>query len=323
MDGFHLEGAFHLVHGEGTARRQGLLPSPTEVLYLGREEEGKLGQLVRHQKLVNEILPLLELRQVHLGHARDAVMVDRLDDQLGILQQVGRDRIAVQAKERTDDGLGDGSLDEGLPVDVDAGVELVVLAKMVEGGQRAEVTVAQDYASTTGAIAERNPQDTVLVRSVLGSLQPDCGLRAVLVVFVDYPELVARRTHFLEHPQVALRDECPTALPVADELDDVDATLVQFGEIELPLGSQHGGILVLEDPLPGRRQTVQVDRGVDGLEVSAVEVEGVDLEGLDQERVDVLDGELELHRLVRLEELLVVGGEIEVYPVLEGVYSSR
>ena len=323
VDGFHLEGAFHLVHGEGTARRQGLLPSPTEVLYLGREEEGKLGQLVRHQKLVNEILPLLELRQVHLGHARDAVMVDRLNDQLGILQQVGRDRIAVQAKERADDGLGGGSLDEGLPVDVDAGVELVVLAEMVEGGQRAEVAVAQNYASTTGAIAERNPQDTVLVRSVLGSLKPDGGLRAVLVVFVDDPELVARRTHFLEHPQVALRNEGPTALPVPDELDDVDATLVQFGEIELPLGAQHGGILVLEDPLPGRGQTVQVDRGVDGLEVSAVEVEGIDLESLHQERVDVLDGELELHRFVRLEELLVVCGEIEIYPVLEGVDRNR
>ena len=188
---------------------------------------------------------------------------------------------------------------------------------MVEGGQCTEVTVAQDYAPTTGTVAERNPQNTVLVRSVLGSLQPDCGLRAILVVFVDDPELVARRTHFLENPQVALRDECTTALPVADELDDVDATLVKFGEIELPLGSPHGGILVLEDSLPGRRQTVQVDRGVAGLEVSAVEVEGVDLESLDQKRVDVLDGELELHRLVRLEELLVFGGKIEVDPILE------
>ena len=194
---------------------------------------------------MNEILPLLELRQIHLGHARDAVMVNRLDDQLGILQQVGRDRIAVQAKERTDDGLGGGSLDEGLPVDVDAGVEFVVLAEMVEGGQGAEVTVAKDYASTTGAIAERNPQDTVLVRGIFGAFQPDGGLRAVFVVFVDDPELVARRTHFLENPQVALRDEGPTALPVPDELDDVDATLVQFGEIELPLGRSMGASLYL------------------------------------------------------------------------------
>ena len=62
---------------------------------------------------------------------------------------------------------------------------------------------------------------------------------------------------------------------------------------------------------------------VSRFQVSAVEVEGIDLESLHQERVDVLDGELELHRFVRLEELLVVCGEIEIYPVLEGVDRNR
>ena len=219
-------------------------------------------------------------------------MVNRLHDEFCILQKFGRNRIAVQAKERADDDLGGGSLDEGLPVDVDAGVEFVVLPEMIKDCQGTEFTVAKDYASATGTVAERNPQYTVPVRGIFGAFQPDGGLCPIFVVFVDYPELVASRTHFLENPQVALRDEGTTALSVPDELDDVDATLVQFGEIELPLGSQHGGILVLDDSFPCRRQTVQIDRGVDGLEVSAVEVEGVDLESLHQERVDVLDGEL-------------------------------
>ncbi len=127
-------------------------------------------------------------------------MVNRLDDQLGILQQFGRNRIAVQAKEWANDGLGGGPLDEGLPVDVDADVEFVVLAEMVEGGQGTEVTVAKDYASATGTVAERNPQDAVLVRGIFGAFQPDSGLRPIFVVFVDYPELVAGRTHFLENP---------------------------------------------------------------------------------------------------------------------------
>ncbi len=37
VDGFHLEGAFHLVHGEGTIARQAFLCGAAKVLHFARE----------------------------------------------------------------------------------------------------------------------------------------------------------------------------------------------------------------------------------------------------------------------------------------------
>ena len=161
------------------------------------------------------------------------------------------------------------------------GVELVALCEVIELGEGAERAVPEDEVSFSGPVGERDADDTLLVGGIFGSLQPDTCLGPLLVLLVGDPEFVSCRADLLEYSKVSLGHEGPAAFAVSDELDDVDSGLVQFRKIEGAHRSEHGGVLVLEHPLPGCAQAVEVDGRVDGLQVSRVVVEGVDFECLD------------------------------------------
>ena len=261
---------------------------------------------------MNEVLSLFEFREVDFHHARSAVVIGRMDKQLGLLQKVGRNRVSVEAKKGAKDHLGRRSLDQTFPVEVNGGVQLVALGEMVKLGESAKGTVPQNQVPSARSVAEWDIDDTFLVLRIFRSLEPYGCLGTFCVVPVHDPEFVPGWTDFFQNSEIPLRNEGSAALSVPDELDYVDARLFQFREVKVPLRPEHGRFLVLDDTFPSCAQSVQVDRGVDRPEVSGIMIEGIDLEGLDQESLDILDRELEADGFVGPEEFLVVMRKVEV-----------
>ncbi len=268
---------------------------------------------------MNEVLSLFEFREVDFHHARSAVVIGRMDNQLGLLQKVGRNRVSVKAKKRTKDHLGRRSLDQTFPLKVNGGVQLVALGEMVKLSERAKGTVPQNQVPSARAVAERDMDDSFLVLCIFRSLEPDGCLGTFCVIPVHDPELVPGWPDFFQDSEIPLGNEGPAALSVPDELDYVDTRLFQFREVKAPLRPEHGRFVVLDDTFPSCTQPVEVDRGVNWAEVSGVMVEGVDLEGFDQESFDVLDRELQPDGFVCPEEFLVVVGKVEVDPFAQAV----
>ena len=199
-------------------------------------------------------------------------------------------------------------------------IDLIVFTDVIENTQGAKALIPQNDRSPSRSIAERNRQDTVLVRRIFSTIQPHGGFGANLVVSVQYLELMASGPQFLDKPQIAFMNQGAAAFSIADEFHNEDSSLVQFGESKLPLRPFHGSILVIQHALPSGGQSVQVDGGVDWLQVAAVEIEGVDLEYLDQQGLDVLDRQLQLDRLVCLEKAFIVGRKVKIDPIFKGFH---
>ena len=314
-----LESAIHLADRKSPVAPEGLLGCLAQVLDLGPELDAKGRQLFRNLEFMNEVLSLFEFREVDFHHARSAVVIGRMDNQLGLLQKVGRNRVSVKAKKGAEDHLGRSSLDQTFPVEVNGGVQLVALGEMVKLGEGAEGTVPQNQVPSARAVAEWDMDDSFLVLRIFRSLEPYGCLGTFCVVPVHDPELVPGWPDFFQDSEIPLGDEGPAALSVPYELDYVDARLFQFRKVKAPLRPEHRRFPVLDDAFPSCAQPVQVDRGVDRAEVSGVMVEGVDLEGFDQESLDVLDRELEPDGFVGPEEFLVVVRKVEVDPFAQAV----
>ena len=214
-----LEGAIHLADRKGSVAMEGLLGGLAEVLDLGPELEAKGRQLFRNLEFMNEVLSLFEFREVDFHHARSAVVIGRMDNQLGLLQKVGRNRVSVKAKKGAKDHLGRRPLDQTFPVEVNGGVQLVALGEMIKLGEGAKGTVPQNEIPSARAVAERDMDDSFLVLRIFRSLEPYGCLGTLCVVPVHDPELVPGWPDFFQDSEIPLGDEGPAALSVPDELD--------------------------------------------------------------------------------------------------------
>ena len=117
--------------------------------------------------------------------------------------------------------------------------------------------------------------------------------------------------------QASFAHQRPTALAVADEVDDENARLIERRKLELAPCTPQRRLLVLVDLLLVGDQPVEVDVGVDLGQLAAIEVSRIDLEDLDDQRLDVLDVQVERDRLIGRERLLVGHREIEIDPLFQ------
>ena len=94
-----------------------------------------------------------------------------------------------------------------------------------------------------GTVAEGNRHKAILGRLVFLAVEPDGGLGTRFVRLVEHPELVSRGTDLLQQTQGAFAHENPATDAVADELDHIDATFLEFGKCEGSGDPTHGRFL--------------------------------------------------------------------------------
>ena len=313
-----------LVQRERRAGGEVLLLVEAQIPDLGLEREGDPGQPPRDLEGVDGFGVFVELEVVDLLRRRHAVVVHRRDDQRGLLEDRQRHLLAVQRQGGPDDDLGLGAFEQGLAVNVDARLQLVVLrlvGELVEAGQRSG---GDDDLLRDGPGAERHGDRAVVaVGLVLVPGQVDRRVADLAVGVVEDREDVPRRARAGQETQLALSHQRPAGPPVADVLDHVRARLVKFGELERPRHAADRGLGVLDDLLAVGHQAVELDVGVDLAPVGAIVVHRVDLEDLDDQRLDVLDVQAEGDRLFDAEQLLVGEGEVQVHALVEGLEVAR
>ncbi len=111
----------------------------------------------------------------------------------------------------------------------------------------------------------------------------------MLIVFIQDGERLPGWGSLDEMAQAAFSDQSSTALPVANEVNDIHARLAERGEVELSLDSTQWRIVILIGLFGVRHQPVQVDVGIDFLPCLPVEILRVDLKDFHDQRRDVLD----------------------------------
>ena len=128
-----LVGAIDRVDGKRLARAQlQRLPAGGQSLHLSRQHEGDRRKALGDEKLVGPLPVFKELEIEHFLERWHTVKIDRLDRQLWRLKRRKRYRPAVDEERRTEKHLGGGARPQALPIDVDAGAELVRFTGMLE-----------------------------------------------------------------------------------------------------------------------------------------------------------------------------------------------
>ncbi len=278
---------------------EALFSSQAEVFDLGFQGDAHLQELIGHAYFMNELLSLLEFLDGDFGPVRGSLVIHGKDDQFDLLQEIERSRASVDPQTWSHQDLSLFPTQKAFAIDVNACVQLVTLAQVLEPGEGGNAAVPQDCGPLPGPGAEGDRDHALFIRFVFLAVDPGGGLGAGLVRLVDDMEFVTGRSGFLEQAKGSLTDKDPAADPVSDELDDVHPALLELGESEGSGNPAHGSFLKGQRSLPGCGQAVQFDCGIDLPALAQVVVECVDLEFLDQKGLDVLGPELDLDLFAR------------------------
>ena len=308
-----------LVQRERIAHREVDLLVLADVLDFCLQPEVQLGQPLGHLKLERGFAVLEQLEIRHFFRGRHAVQIGRRDRQPHVLQHRQRHRDAVQVQLRPDHDQRLVAGQQRFAVHVDAGGQDIVLRLVLEFVQRAEIAVREDDLLLGWSAGERDGDLALVIGRVLAAGEPQRGGGQLAVLFVQHREHMTAYRGADQVPQPTLADHGAAALAAADEVDHVNAGLVQFGELEMPPHSPQRRFGVREGRFLIGHQPVQVDVGVHFAQVGAVVVPRVDLEHLDDQRADVLDVQVQADRRFGGEQPLVVERKVEVHAFLQGL----
>ena len=313
----HLLGPLDLVHGERLGSGQVERFVLAQAFDPGLECDGERRQPCRHAKVVDRLAVLEQFEVRHLGGRGDAGVVGGGDPQFHFFQEFDRDGDAIEEETGADKHAGDALRQERFAVDVNAGLELVVLGLVFQVVEAGQVAAAQDERLPARIGAEGEDDASVLVRLILQAAEPDGSVLDDAVGLIDDRHHLAYPGGGEERPQPPLADERPAALAGADKVDHVDAGPVELGELEAAGNAPQRRFRVGVGLLGVGHQAVEVDVGVHLPLVQPVEIERVDREDLDQQAGHVLDEQLQPDRFAGGEVGLVRGGKVDVDPVLE------
>ena len=219
---------------------EALFSSQAEAFDLRFQGDAHLQELVGHAYFMNEILAFLEFLDRDLGPVRGSLVIHGKDDQFDILQEIERSRASVDPQTWTHQDLSLFPAQKAFAIDVNARIQRVALAQVLEPGEGGKVTVPQDCGPLPGSGAEGDRDHALFIRFVFLAVDPGGGLGEGLVGLVDDMEFVAGRSGFLEQAKGALAYEDPAADPVSDELDDVHPALLELWESEGSGNPAHG-----------------------------------------------------------------------------------
>ena len=213
---------------------------------------------------------------------------------------------------------------------MEADAKLVLLGLVLQLAQAGEIAFGEDDGARAGGRAEGHVDGSVLVGGVVHLPEPHLRIVHRGVGVVEHADLVASRGVGDQGMQPPLADQCPAVLAVTDEIDHIHAGLVGLGYDGLArrIGQLNGDRCATQRIVRSRNrvlevgdQTVEVDVGIDLLQVVLVEVDGVDFVHLDQQRRHILGEHFELDRITGQEDRLVGECKVDVHAILDRLES--
>ena len=208
-------------------------------------------------------------------------------------------------------------LEQLFPRDVEARLKFIVLGAMLKIREGGELVRGQDQLPVLLALRVRHDNGTVLIGRINRSPEIHARLLPHRALLVENRDDVARRTRPADVVQLALANQRPARLPVADEIDDVGAGLRELIERECAAHAPDGRRVVRERLFHVGNQPFEVDGGVDPALRSLVNTHGVNPVDLDHEAGNVFYVEFDVRVLVPLEISPVPRCKIQIHTALQ------
>ena len=76
-------------------------------------------------------------------------------------------------------------------------LKLVVFSQVVKAGKACKISVSKNNGALARIVTERNQDDSML-EGILLVIEPERGLIADLVLFIEYPEFMTGRSNFFK-----------------------------------------------------------------------------------------------------------------------------
>jgi len=258
-----------------------------------------------------------QLEAGHLAGRCDAFVACRGDDELRLFKNGQRHRRAVQVERGAHAHLGHAALAQRFTVDYKPRRKRIDFALVVETGEVRKRAVRQhdQLLARLGAEWQRDP--VLFVRLVFVARHPDGGVLHFGAVLVEHGKDLAGGAGAHEVGQSALADDRAAALAVADDLDDIDAAVVDAGELERALDLAIGRLVARIHLLFVGYEPVEVDVGIDLALVLAVIGAGVHFENLHDQCAHVLGPHRHLGRVAHAVAFPVGGVELDSHALFE------
>ncbi len=305
------------VHGQLAADREGDRRALAHGRDLAAQGQAQRREPVRDQEGVGGLAGLAELERRHLVARADPVAVDRLDHQPRPLEQLERDRRAVEVQPGPHADRGLAPRQQRLALDQESGAQLVLLALVAEVGQHAQRPVAEHDRPQAGLPGEGHRDRPLGVGQVVAPAHPHRGVLQRATRLVEHGERLPGGGGAHQVPQPAAPDERAAAAPPAHEVDHVQPRPRELREREPPAHPPDRRVGVVEPQLVVGEQALEREVGVDLGQGVDIQPLGVELVDLHQQGGDVLHVELERDLGVGREPLGVGRRQLELDPPLQ------